>query len=108
MAVCPHARLNWSLRKKEAPYLFYGYWRTKDRREVVFNRAYRPIFYRAIGSYVFHWADPEEWFDVKSTVFLFDDRNPPWVCPATRQRVRRIMVNFILGRGLPRPQRRVS
>ncbi len=60
----------------------YGLWRCVGSREVLFNRAYQPLWSRIDGEVV--EASPDEWVaGIEEEQFFFDDADSPlWANPA--------------------------
>lgn len=60
----------------------YGLWRCVGCREVLFNRAYRPLWSRIDGEVM--RASPDEWVTgIEEEQFFFDDADSPlWANPA--------------------------
>jgi hypothetical protein len=54
----------------------YGKWTCADGREVLFNRAYRPIWERQNG--VVKEANYGEWVPYVKSEYLFADDTSPW------------------------------
>jgi hypothetical protein len=58
-------------------YLPYGKWTCADGREVLFNRAYKPIWQRRNGRVEI--ADAREWVkDIQGEEWFFNDLTAPW------------------------------
>ena len=57
-------------------YLPYGKWTCADGREVLFNRAYKPIWQRHNGKVEI--ADAREWVEHVKEEWFFDDVTAPW------------------------------
>ena len=67
----------------------YGMWRCAGGREVLFNRAYQPLWSRINGEVV--QASPDEWVvGIEEEQFFFDDTDSPlWENPASPRAARR-------------------
>jgi hypothetical protein len=78
-------------------WLPYGIWICESGREVLFNRAYQPIFERAAPGLPAVPADPNEWIYFKIQDWFFGDRDPPWRNAATLRYCRAVLASW----GLP-------
>lgn len=85
----------------------YGLWRCADGREVLFNRAYKPLWSRINGEV--EQADPTERVQgIEEQSFFFDDADSPlWENPACPRPMRSAALSRALGAlsswGLPLP-----
>ena len=79
----------------------YGLWICADGRQVLHDRAYKPIWSRSADG-IIEVADPDEWVpDIERREPLFSDRRDPWAQYDAMKRLRAIMVEW----GLIRPAR---
>lgn len=82
------------LLRERLPYVF---WICANKREVIANRNYRPIWSR-IRSQMATPANPDEWInDIKQEIFLFDDQIDPWESSAERDRLEMVLGRFVSG-----------
>lgn len=85
----------------------YGRWRCADGREVLFNRAYEPLWSRINGEVV--QADPGERVQgIEEQLFFFDDADSPlWANPSCPSEMRRAALaralDALTSWGLPSP-----
>ena len=68
-------------------FLPYGMWRCADGREVLFNRAYRPIWSRYPGRPTVG-ANPDEWVHWNTQNYFYDDYSNPLWGPTTPRKKR--------------------
>ena len=82
------------LLRERLPYVF---WICANKREVIANRNYRPIWSRHRGQMAIP-ANFAEWInDIKQEIFLFDDQIDPWESPTERDRLERVLGRFVSG-----------
>jgi hypothetical protein len=73
----------------------YGMWTTSNGRQVIFDRAYRPLWERSIG--VVRNADASEWVrDIAYSQFFFDDGQLPYRQCAGMKQLRRVLATWRL------------
>ncbi len=77
----------------------YGVWILGDGRQVLFDRAYTPMWVRWPGQPASR-ADPNEWFEWVKQVFLHDDDPPPHRSKILRQELAAVTGDFVEGREL--------
>lgn len=77
---------------KLVPRFPYGIWACRDGREVLFDRAYKPIWQCRGG--VVEVADRSEWVDHVAQEILFDDRPPYYQQYRSMKQLRSIVLRW--------------
>lgn len=75
----------------------YGMWRCAGGRDVLFDRAYQPLWSRIDGEVM--QANPAEWVvGIEEELFFFDDADSPlWANPGRPRTDRRAALSRALG-----------
>jgi hypothetical protein len=73
----------------------YGMWSTRGGREIIFDRAYHPLWQRQHGG-PWRAADPYEWVEhIVHTEFFFpDDSRPPYQQYVEMKRLRALLLGW--------------
>jgi hypothetical protein len=72
----------------------YGRWLCSDGTEVLFSRRYKPLWSRSPGAAAVPMVGNEWIQNIVDERWFYDDKNEPWVNPATYSRCLQVLKEF--------------